>query len=116
MNYKHTYEPQNKVCTILQLITCTWKSFSTFLFLEYEVNLLRLLDKMTNGTYLEVNETGTSFSFSPGSLIGGQLVHECCKLRGLGYYLEVVFALAPFCKKQLHITLRGVTNNQVRTN
>lgn len=25
---------------------------------EYEVNLLRLLDKMTNGTWLEVNETG----------------------------------------------------------
>ncbi|XP_014248342.1 probable RNA 3'-terminal phosphate cyclase-like protein [Cimex lectularius] len=80
---------------------------------EYEVNLLRLIDKMTNGTWLEVNETGTEFSFTPGSLIGGPLEHECCKLRGIGYYLEVVFALAPFCKVALSITLKGVTNNQV---
>lgn len=56
---------------------------------EYEVNLLRLLDKLTNGTWLEVNETGTSFSFNPGSLTGGTIHHECCKLRGIGYYLEV---------------------------
>ncbi|XP_075228720.1 putative RNA 3'-terminal phosphate cyclase-like protein isoform X2 [Lycorma delicatula] len=79
---------------------------------EYEVNLLRLLDKMSNGTWLEVNETGTAFSFTPGSLIGGSLIHECCRLRGIGYYLEVILALAPFCKKSLNITLRGVTNNQ----
>uniref|UniRef100_A0A146KSI4 Putative RNA 3'-terminal phosphate cyclase-like protein n=1 Tax=Lygus hesperus TaxID=30085 RepID=A0A146KSI4_LYGHE len=80
---------------------------------EYEVNLLRLLDKITNGTWLEVNETGTSFMFSPGALTGGVIHHECSKLRGIGYYLEVIFALAPFCKKPLTITLKGVTNNQV---
>lgn len=68
---------------------------------------------MSNGTWLEVNETGTAFSFTPGSLIGGSLIHECCRLRGIGYYLEVILALAPFCKKSLNITLRGVTNNQV---
>ncbi|CAH1400134.1 unnamed protein product [Nezara viridula] len=79
---------------------------------EYEVNLLRLLDKLMNGMWLEVSETGTSFSFTPGSLLGGQIDHECCKLRGIGYYLEVIFALAPFCKKPISITLRGVTNNQ----
>ncbi|RZF44523.1 hypothetical protein LSTR_LSTR002296 [Laodelphax striatellus] len=79
---------------------------------EYEANLLRLLDKLTNGTWLEVSETGTAFSFSPGALIGGTLTHECCKLRGIGYYLEVLMALAPFCKKPLSIILRGVTCNQ----
>lgn len=77
------------------------------------MNLLRLLDKLMNGMWLEVSETGTSFSFTPGSLLGGQIEHECCKLRGIGYYLEVIFALSPFCKKPITITLRGVTNNQV---
>uniref|UniRef100_A0A1B6CPZ4 RNA 3'-terminal phosphate cyclase domain-containing protein n=1 Tax=Clastoptera arizonana TaxID=38151 RepID=A0A1B6CPZ4_9HEMI len=80
---------------------------------EYEVNLLRLFDKLTNGTWLEVNETGTLLSFTPGSLIGGTLEHECCKLRGIGYYLEVILGLAPFCKKGINITLRGVTNNEI---
>uniref|UniRef100_A0A069DTM7 Putative rna 3'-terminal phosphate cyclase n=1 Tax=Panstrongylus megistus TaxID=65343 RepID=A0A069DTM7_9HEMI len=80
---------------------------------EYEVNLLRLIDKMTNGTLIEVNETGTSFAFTPGSLLGDTVEHECCKLRAIGYYLEVIIALAPFCKKPLSIILRGVTNNQI---
>ncbi|XP_073998338.1 probable RNA 3'-terminal phosphate cyclase-like protein [Rhodnius prolixus] len=80
---------------------------------EYEVNLLRLIDKMTNGTLIEVNETGTSFAFTPGSLIGDTVEHECCKHRAIGYYLEVIMALAPFCKKPLSVVLRGVTNNQI---
>lgn len=71
------------------------------------------MDKLTNGTTLEINETGTEFDFMPGALIGGSVDHECCKLRGIGYYLEVVLALAPFCKKAVNITLRGVTNNDV---
>lgn len=68
---------------------------------------------MTNGTLIEVNETGTSFAFTPGSLIGDTVEHECCKHRAIGYYLEVIMALAPFCKKPLSVVLRGVTNNQV---
>ncbi|KAJ9585822.1 hypothetical protein L9F63_020524 [Diploptera punctata] len=79
---------------------------------EFEVNLIRLLDKMTNGTRIEVSETGTSLYYQPGLLYGGSLDHECCKLKSIGYYLEVVMALGPFCKKALQITLRGVTNNQ----
>lgn len=85
-----------------------------FIFVtEYEVNLLRLIDKITNGTTLEINETGTEFYFMPGALIGGQLDHDCCKQRAIGYYLELVLALAPFCKKAMNITLCGITNNQV---
>lgn len=80
---------------------------------EYEVNLIRLLDKLTNGTLIEVNETGTSLYYQPGLLSGGTIEHECCKLRGLGYYLEVLMGLGPFCKKPLSIVLRGVTNNEV---
>ncbi|XP_049957172.1 RNA 3'-terminal phosphate cyclase-like protein [Schistocerca serialis cubense] len=77
---------------------------------EFEVNLVRLLDKVTNGSTVEVNETGTSLFYQPGLLFGGHVEHECCKARGIGYYLEVLIALAPFCKKPLNAVLKGVTN------
>ncbi|CAH0380906.1 unnamed protein product [Bemisia tabaci] len=80
---------------------------------EFEINLLRLIDKLTNGTVLEVNETGTTLYFQPGMLTGGKFDHECCKQRAIGYYFEAVLAFAPFCKKALEITLRGVTNNKI---
>ncbi|KAK7794793.1 hypothetical protein R5R35_004132 [Gryllus longicercus] len=78
---------------------------------EFEVNLIRLLDKITNGTQIELNATGTSIYFQPGLLIGGAVEHDCCKQRGIGYYLEVLIALAPFCKKAINAVLKGVTNN-----
>ncbi|XP_063975733.1 RNA 3'-terminal phosphate cyclase-like protein [Diachasmimorpha longicaudata] len=78
---------------------------------EYEVSLIRLLDRLTNGTRVELNETGTSLFYSPGLLVGGELEHDCSLQRGIGYYLEAVMALAPFCKKPVNIKLRGVTNN-----
>ncbi|XP_069700303.1 RNA 3'-terminal phosphate cyclase-like protein [Periplaneta americana] len=79
---------------------------------EFEVNLIRLLDKITNGSRIEVSETGTLLYYQPGLLYGGTMEHECCKLRSIGYYLDVLIALGPFCKKALNLTLKGVTNNQ----
>jgi RNA 3'-terminal phosphate cyclase len=73
------------------------------------------LDKITNGTKVEVNETGTAIYFQPGLLVGGPIEHDCSCQRGIGYYLESVMQLAPFCKKPLKIVLRGVTNDQVTT-
>jgi len=78
---------------------------------DYEVDLLKLLDKITNGSRTDINETGTSLSFIPGLLIGGILSHDCCNTRGIGYYLEVLMCLAPFSKQPLEITLSGVTND-----
>ncbi|XP_065567830.1 RNA 3'-terminal phosphate cyclase-like protein isoform X2 [Artemia franciscana] len=82
---------------------------------EYEAGFIRLLDKITNGTKVEVNETGTAIYFQPGLLVGGPIEHDCSCQRGIGYYLESVMQLAPFCKKPLKIVLRGVTNDQVDT-
>lgn len=79
---------------------------------EYEVGLIRLLDKITNGTKIELNPSGTSVVFSPGLLIGGTIHHDCCLQRGIGYYLDILVALGPFCKNPLHVTLRGVTNSK----
>ncbi|XP_001604756.1 probable RNA 3'-terminal phosphate cyclase-like protein [Nasonia vitripennis] len=78
---------------------------------ECEISFVRLLDKITNGSRIELNETGTSLYYSPGLLSGGEIDHECSLQRGIGYYLEGVMALAPFCKTPVSIKLRGVTNN-----
>ncbi|CAG9561642.1 unnamed protein product [Danaus chrysippus] len=80
---------------------------------EYEVNLIRLLDKITNGSRVELSETGTSLYFQPGILIGGQVTHSCCTQRGIGYYLEVLLALGPFCKEPLNAVLQGVTHHEL---
>ncbi len=77
------------------------------------MNLLRLVDKLTNGMNLVVNDVATRIVFDPGLLLGGVITHDCDKERGIGYYLEFLFMLAPFCKKGLKVTLRGVTNNEV---
>ncbi|KAL1426701.1 hypothetical protein MTO96_003300 [Rhipicephalus appendiculatus] len=58
---------------------------------KFEVDLLKLLEKVTNGTGVEINETGTC--------------------RSVGYYLEALLCLAPFCKKPLDVTLTGVTHH-----
>lgn len=78
---------------------------------EYEIGLIRLLDKITNGTKIELNPAGTSVMFTPGLLHGGQLHHDCCTQRGIGYYLDALIALGPFCKNPINATLRGVTNS-----
>ncbi|KAF4518836.1 hypothetical protein B566_EDAN006687, partial [Ephemera danica] len=79
---------------------------------EFEINLIRLLDKMTNGTQIVVSESGTSLFFQPGILSGGSIDHDCCPQRGIGYYLEVIVSLGPFCKKPLNCVLKGATNNK----
>uniref|UniRef100_UPI00358E63D0 RNA 3'-terminal phosphate cyclase-like protein n=1 Tax=Myxine glutinosa TaxID=7769 RepID=UPI00358E63D0 len=78
--------------------------------LEYEASLLRLLEKVTNGTRIEINSTGTHLSVCPGSLDGGVVEHTCPTGRSLGYWLEFLLCLAPFCRRPLRATLRGVTN------
>ncbi|KYN43352.1 putative RNA 3'-terminal phosphate cyclase-like protein [Trachymyrmex septentrionalis] len=80
---------------------------------EYEISFIRLLDKMTNGTKIELNETGTSIYYNPGLLHGGELEHDCSLQRGIGYYLEAIMILAPFCKNRIDLKLRGVTNNTI---
>lgn len=78
---------------------------------DYEVSLLRLLDKMSNGTRVDINETGTSLTFIPGVLTGGQIDHDCGTQRSISYFLQTAMCLAPFGKQHLELTLTGVTND-----
>nr|CAG4646252.1 EOG090X05X4 [Macrothrix elegans] len=79
---------------------------------EFEASFIRLLDKITNGSKIEVNQTGTAVFYEPGLLYGGTIEHDCSVQRSIAYYLEPIMALAPFCKKPLKLTLRGVTCDQ----
>lgn len=66
---------------------------------DYEACLLRLLEKLTNGCVVEINETGTSLRYSPGVIVcGGGLSHECSG-RAIGFFLEPLVLLALFAKK-----------------
>ncbi|XP_041080518.1 RNA 3'-terminal phosphate cyclase-like protein [Polyodon spathula] len=79
---------------------------------DFEASFVRLMDKITNGTRIEINETGTTLYFQPGLLYGGPVEHDCNLQRSIGYYLEALLALAPFMKNPLKAVLRGVTNDQ----
>ncbi|XP_050514694.1 probable RNA 3'-terminal phosphate cyclase-like protein [Diabrotica virgifera virgifera] len=80
---------------------------------EFEVSLIRLLDKVTNGTVIELNETGTSLYFQPGLLYGGEIEHDCCTDRAIGYYLEALVMFGIFCKQPVKAKLKGVTANNI---
>ncbi|THU88406.1 18S rRNA biogenesis protein [Dendrothele bispora CBS 962.96] len=79
---------------------------------DFEISLLRLLEKITNGTVVEISVTGTAISLKPGIISGGSLVHDCSLSRSIGYFLEPVILLAPFAKKPVQLTLRGITTDQ----
>ena len=94
---------------------------------DYEVSLLRLLERVTNGTVIEISVTGawsfvalvlrshsvigTAILLKPGIIAGGHIVHDCPLSRSVGYYLEPIIMLAPFAKKPLQLTLRGITTD-----
>lgn len=78
-----------------------------------EISFVRLLDKLTSASVIEINATGTSLRFRPGLLSGpasARATHDCHPSRALAYYLEPLLMLAPFCAKPLALTLRGPTH------
>ncbi|KAG6874237.1 hypothetical protein C0995_003783 [Termitomyces sp. Mi166 len=79
---------------------------------DFEVSLLRLLEKVTNGTVIEISVTGTAILLKPGVILGGALTHDCPLSRSIGYYLEPIIMLAPFCKTPLQLILRGITTDE----
>lgn len=55
---------------------------------EYEVSLVRLFDKITNGTNIELSQNGLSLLYQPGLLHGGTIQHDCSLERGIGKYIS----------------------------
>lgn len=56
--------------------------------------------------------SGTAILLKPGIISGGNVVHDCPASRSVGYFLEPVVMLAPFAKKPLQLTLRGITTDE----
>lgn len=52
----------------------------------YEVSLIRLFDKISNGSEIDINKSGTAVYFKPGLLHGGIITHDCNVDRGIGKY------------------------------
>ncbi|KAJ1303196.1 hypothetical protein OPQ81_011395 [Rhizoctonia solani] len=79
---------------------------------DFEASFLRLIEKVTNGTVIEISYTGTSVLVKPGIISGGPVTHECPLSRSIGYFLEPLVSIAPFSKKPLHLTLKGITSDE----
>ncbi|KAI0306351.1 18S rRNA biogenesis protein [Multifurca ochricompacta] len=77
----------------------------------YAKRLLRLVEKVTNGTVIEISLTGTAILVKPGIISGGPVTHDCPLSRSIGYFLEPIIMLAPFSKKPFSLTLRGITTD-----
>ena len=51
---------------------------------DYEASFLRLLEKLTNGSRIDISYTGTTVAFRPGVLVGGKVEHDCGTSRAVG--------------------------------
>jgi RNA 3'-terminal phosphate cyclase-like protein len=78
---------------------------------DFEANFLRLIEALTDGTSIEINETGTILRFSPGLVLGGSVSHDCGSARSIGWFLEPLLPLLVFAKESTNLSLTGVTNN-----
>ncbi len=83
---------------------------------QYEINFLRLVSEISNGTKININQTGTGFTLIPGTITNNywvELVFECDKSRCITYYAEGLIPICLFGKESLHIKLKGITNNLI---
>ena len=78
---------------------------------DYEMNFLELLDTVTNGSLIEINETGTRVRYKPGTIIGSNkpCIHNCVKSRAISYWIEPIIILLIFGKYETSITFTGCT-------
>ncbi len=81
---------------------------------ESEISFLKLIEKITNGSIVEISKTGTILRFTPGVITnnyGEDFEFDCHNSRCLTYYLEGVLPISLFGKESLNFTLNGITNN-----
>lgn len=76
---------------------------------EHEIKFLELLTQLTQGTIVEISDSGTEVKFTPGVIRGGNVEFECGAKYGIAYFLEPLIALLPFAKLPTRLTLSGLT-------
>ena len=67
---------------------------------DYELSFLKIMDKLTNGSLIEINETGTKIRYKPGTLVGASdiLYFKCPTSRSMVYWIEPLLILLLFSK------------------
>ena len=81
---------------------------------DYEVDLLKLVQKISNGTDVNINKTGTRLILKPGIIDSGEglsVEHNCHLGRSITYYLECVCILGIFGKSMMNLKLHGNTDD-----
>ena len=82
----------------------------------HEFNLLKLLEKVTNGAEFNINKTGTRIIMKPGIIDcneGMPIEHQCDLGRSMTYYLECILLLGIFGKTTMNLTLMGNTDDDI---
>eukprot|EP00158_Paraphelidium_tribonemae_P008008 Partr_v1_DN28433_c2_g1_i2_m41704 putative RNA 3-terminal phosphate len=80
---------------------------------DHEISFIDLVEKITNGSAVSINYTGTGLLFKPGVISGGPIEHDCGVDRAIGYYIEGILPLCPFAKVPVAALMRGITNDNV---
>ena len=83
---------------------------------SYEVDLIKLIEKITNGTEVNINKTGTRLIMKPGiidSADGAPIEHNCDLKRSITYYLECLVMIGIFGKSTLNLILHGNTDDSI---
>ena len=80
---------------------------------EYEIHFLKAITQLTDGSRIEINESGTSVKIVPGLINGGILSFDCGVNRPIGYFLEMLIPLALFAKSQTTLTFTGITQSSL---
>lgn len=78
---------------------------------SYEVSLLKLITKVTDGTRTEVDRN--SISLTPGRLTGGEFSFQCDSSMPLTYFLEPLVLLFPLSSQPTTVTLTHSTANTI---
>lgn len=78
---------------------------------SFEASFLRLVEQMSDGCRIEINETGTVIKFRPGIIMGGNITHDCGTTRSIGWFIEGIIPMAIFAKAPLSVNMTGITND-----
>ncbi len=78
---------------------------------NFEASFLRLVEQISDGCRIEINETGTVIKFRPGIIMGGSITHDCGTARCMGWFIEGIIPMAIFAKAPLSVNMTGITND-----
>ena len=81
---------------------------------NYETEFLQLVCKITNGSKVKIDSTGTILNFSPGIITnnyGEEFEFNCGNERNITYFLEGIMPIALYGKEPLKCILNGITND-----